>query len=298
MKKHKRTLARRQSLYGMAFMIPWCIGFALFFMIPLLQSVQFAFSKVQVESGGFKTIFAGIQNFRYVFRVQPDYTGNLVSSLVSFLYSLPIIIILSLMLALLLNQKFKGRLIARAIFFIPAIVTSGVVMSAFSSGDATAMAQGGTSAYFSGGIDYERILVSMGLPDLITNTLASYISQLSTLIWNCSIPTILFLSGLQAISPVLYEVSKVEGATAWEAFWFITFPQLSQIIIVSVAYTTIDLLTNSENPVMAQVYQLAFNQQNYDDSSAMLWGYFPIIGLIVGIMIGVISHISRKRWDI
>lgn len=296
--KRKRTLAKRQSMYGVCFMIPWGIGFILFFLIPIVQSIVFSFSKVQVETGGFKTIFVAFENYDYIFNVQPDYTGNLTGALGSFIYSMPIITVLSLLLALLLNQKFKGRLVARAIFFIPAIVTSGVVMSTLMQGDATTMVQGGSSAYFTGGIDYNKVLTSMGLPDIITDTLADYIADITTLIWNCSVPTILFLSGLQAIPDQLYEVSKVEGATAWEAFWFITFPQLSNILVVSVAYISIDLLTNSDNAVMTQVYNLAFNQQNYDTSSAMLWAYFPIIGLIVGVLIGIISFFSKKRWDV
>lgn len=295
--KKKKTLAKRQSMYGICFMIPWCIGFVLFFLIPIIQSITFSFSKVQVETGGFKTIFVALENFDYIFNVQPDYTGNLTTSLTSFIYSLPIITVLSLLLALLLNQKFKGRLVARAVFFIPAIITSGVVMSTLMQGDATTMVQGGSSAYFTGGIDYNKVLTSMGLPNIVTDTLAGYIAEISTLIWNCSVPTILFLSGLQAIPDQLYEVSKVEGATAWEAFWFITFPQLANILVVSVAYISIDLLTNADNAVMTQVYNLAFNQQNYDTSSAMLWAYFPIIGLIVGLLIGIISYFSRKRWD-
>lgn len=297
MKKHKLTLSGRQSIYGRLFILPWCIGFLLFFLIPLIQSISFSFSKVQVTESGFKTVFVGLKNYSYIWNVDPTYTSNLSSSLVSFLYSLPIIVVLSLLLALILNQKFRGRMAARAIFFIPAIVTSGVVMTVLMKGDGAAISQAGSSSYFSGGVNYKEALAAMGLPTVISGTLSKYISQISTLIWNCSVPSILFLSGLQSIPDQLYEVSKVEGATAWESFWFITFPQLAHIMVVTVAYISIDLLTNADNPLMIQAYNLAFNQQNYDDSSAMLWLYFPLVGLAVGLFIGIITYVSRKRWD-
>lgn len=297
MKKRRITLTERQSRYGQMFLVPWCIGFIIFFLIPFIQSIWFAFCKVQVTEKGFETIFVGLENFKYLIDVHPYYTGNLSTSLTSFLYSLPIIVILSLLLALILNQKFKGRMFVRAIFFIPAIVTSGVVMSVLMNGDAASLTQSSSNSYFSGGINYTEALAAMGLPTAISDILSKYISEISTLIWNCSVPSILFLSGLQSIPDQLYEVSKVEGATAWESFWFITLPQLAHIIVVSIAYVCIDLLTNADNPVMTMAYNLAFKQQNYDSSSAMLWIYFPLVGLVVGALIGIVSYISKKRWD-
>ena len=71
--KKKKTLAKRQSMYGICFMIPWCIGFVLFFLIPIIQSITFSFSKVQVETGGFKTIFVALENFDYIYLFQLCY---------------------------------------------------------------------------------------------------------------------------------------------------------------------------------------------------------------------------------
>ncbi len=304
MKKEKRrigSLEERQSRYGRLFVLPWVIGFILFFLIPLGQSILFSFSRVTISAEGFLTDFTGLTNFKFAFFEQPQYTDNLGVAILDFVTSLPIIVMLSLCIAVVLNQKFRGRVVARAIYFIPAIVASGVVMGVFTTDSAsTAMMEsgGGSQSMFTSAIDFEEILASLGLPDAVMGILTTYTSKISTLIWSCGVQIILFISGLQTIPESLYEASKIEGATSWEEFWFITFPMLSNILLMVTFYTTIDIFTNAENPVMEQAYNLILNQQNYDQSSAMLWAYFAIVGLVAALVFALVNYLFVRRWRV
>ena len=295
----KRTLEERLGRSGFLFTLPWLIGFAVFFAVPLLQSIMFSFSKVTIDTSGFITEWIGIANYKQVFTVDPHYFDNYKQSLSTFLYRVPIIIVLSFALAIILNQKFHGRLLARAIFFMPTIIASGVVMGAFSIDVAanSGISASGEGAYLGSAVDFGEILMDMGLPLTITETVSTYIEDISSLIWNCGIQIILFISGLQAIPPQLYEVSKVEGANGWEEFWFITFPMMTHILIVTLAYTIIDVMTSKENLLMSQAYRLITSNQTYDVSAAMLWGYFPIVGIIIAAAFLLINKTMVKRWN-
>ena len=295
----KRTLEERLGRSGFLFTLPWLIGFAVFFAVPLLQSIMFSFSKVTIDTSGFITEWIGIANYKQVFTVDPHYFDNYKQSLSTFLYRVPIIIVLSFALAIILNQKFHGRLLARAIFFMPTIIASGVVMGAFSIDVAanSGISASSDGAYFGSAVDFGEILMDMGLPLTITETVSTYIEDISSLIWNCGIQIILLISGLQAIPPQLYEVSKVEGANGWEEFWFITFPMMTHILIVALAYTIIDVMTSKENLLMSQAYRLITSNQTYDVSAAMLWGYFPIVGIIIAAAFLLINKTMVKRWN-
>ena len=295
----KRTLEARLGRSGFLFTLPWLIGFAVFFAVPLLQSIMFSFSKVTIDTSGFITEWIGIANYKQVFTGDPHYFDNYKQSLSTFLYRVPIIIVLSFALAIILNQKFHGRLLARAIFFMPTIIASGVVMGAFSIDVAanSGISASSDGAYFGSAVDFGEKLMDMGLPLTITETVSTYIEDISSLIWNCGIQIILLISGLQAIPPQLYEVSKVEGANGWEEFWFITFPMMTHILIVTLAYTIIDVMTSKENLLMSQAYRLITSNQTYDVSAAMLWGYFPIVGIIIAAAFLLINKTMVKRWN-
>ena len=118
----------KKSLYGFMFILPWIIGFSLFFLMPFVQSVVFSFSEVSITQNGFKTEFTGIENYRFIFFESAKYVDNLVSSFTGFIYKVPIIFVLSFIIAVVLNGDFRGRAFFRSLFFIPVIVSTGVVM--------------------------------------------------------------------------------------------------------------------------------------------------------------------------
>lgn len=297
MKKSRLSLQARKSLTGFGFVSIWVVGFIMFFLVPLIQSISFSFSKVKITTNGFALKFVGLKNYNYIFGEHPTFSDKLTGAFTSFCYSLPVIVALSLILAVILNQKFRGRLLARMVFFIPIIIVSGVVMEQFYSDvDSITMTTNSQSVYFGGGMDYETILQNMGIPQTVTDLMSRYISQITMLIWNCSVPTVLFLSGLQSIPAQLYEVSKVEGANPWEEFWFITFPMLGNILVVTVAFVAIDLFTNAQNEVISLAYYWIMDRQDYDRSSAMLWSYFALVSIVLILLFKCIHSFLLKKW--
>lgn len=298
-KKKVRSIEHRNARNGFYFILPWIIGITLFFISPLVQSILFSFCDVNLgDFGGLEFKFIGIDNFKRIFLINGGYTKNLTATLTYFVYSLPIIVILSLIFAIVLNQNFRGRLFARSLFFLPVIIASGVVMVLlFSSGygEPVSMSLGSSTSYSSEMIDFNSVLGQMGFSNEIIDFFSIYISKIFTLIWSIGVQIILFISGLQTIPAQLYEVSKVEGATKWEEFWYITIPMLGNIIFLVIVYTVVELCLSQDNKLVNIAYNL-MKVQNYGESSAMLWVYFLVTFGFVGIILLIYNKFCLKKW--
>lgn len=303
--KNKRSpsLERSMSRNGYLFILPWLLGFLIFFIYPMFMSIWYSFSNSSpiddINNGLLNYLsdkFVGLEYYKNIWLEDTSFTDNLSNSIFEFFYSLPIIIFLSLVFALVLNQKFRGRLFARAIFFIPVIVASGVVMT-YLNGDTNAQellnSPDGTNTMYTS-VSFSEMLMNMGLPTAITEQINNYISSIFSLVWSSGVQTILFLAGLQAISAQYYEVANVEGATKWETFWFVTFPMLTNVLILNVVYTAITIFTDNKNAVMMQAYEL-INKTNYNKSSAIMWCYFAILGIICALLYLIFSKLIKKN---
>ena len=117
------------------------------------------------------------------------------------------------------------------------------------------------------------------------------------MIWNCGIQTVLFISGMQTIPPLLYEVSKVEGATKWEEFWFVTIPCLGNTIVLVIVYSVIEFCVSTSNAVIQQAYTVLQKQQIYHVSAAMLWLYFLIVACMIGLIFYLFNRLCLKKWQ-
>lgn len=295
-KKRMRGIESLKSMYGRIFLIPWLVGLALFFIFPLLQSFAFSFLDVGITVGGLKLDFLKFENFNYVWREDPSFTANLKASLGEILYRFPLTICLSLFLAIILNEKFVGRTAFRAVYFMPVIIATGVVMKLILSTrvhDAETM--GMATSLAEEMIKIDDIVNLLDLPAEITEIITSAVNAIMNLIWDTGIQTVLFISGMQSIPELLYEVSKVEGANRWQEFWFITFPMLVRVLMVVAIFTLLEIMTSTSNKVMGAAYNF-MESQKYGVSSAMLWSYFIIIGLILGIIFIIYSKANR-RWN-
>ena len=206
MKRRSRSLERRNSRYGRLFVLPWEIGLALFFLYPLTQSVLWSFSDVAWKDGELQVIFAGLKHYRNILFVDGNYTYFLTDEIRSFCLSLPLIVILSLIFALILNMKLPGRMIARGIFFLPVIIASDVVIKMlFANGNA---GPDSATVYTSDLIDLDLVLRDLGMPEKIVSLFSGVIGNIFDLIWKCGIQTVLFIAGLQTIPDALYEVAR------------------------------------------------------------------------------------------
>lgn len=294
-KKRKGGLEAARNRMGYTFVVHWLLGFALFFLYPLVNSIWYSFNDVTVNAGSIDTKYIGWEHFRVLLQVNPNYVDNLSSSVLMMLYSLPIIISLSLILAVLLNLKFKGRTIFRAICFLPVIMTNSAVMNQL-NGDYVSMPLFSSGEEGVGIIDYMGIIEQLNLPEGLNPILVFLLSNTINLIWSCGVQTILFLSGLQSISPSFYEVSKIEGANKWDEFWLITVPSLRNIIMLVIIYTMIELFVDSNNVLVSTAYNNMTNQK-FGQSSAMLWMYFVVVIILIGLVLSLYQRFCMKRWE-
>lgn len=295
--KKPKGVESLKSRYGRLFVLPWEIGLVLFFIVPLFKSIYYSLCNVSLTNDGIATSFVGFEHYDYIINKHPEYLKTLQTVLVEFLTQLPIILALSLILAIILNQKFVGRIVARAIFFMPVIIATGVIIEIMTSqqiGISLVASTGGDTQYGSM-IDFDSILKNLGLPEEINELIAEYIGNTFNLLWSCGIQIVLFIAGLQTIPDQLYEVSKVEGASKWEEFWYITIPMLGQTILLVGVYTMIDLFTKDAG-VMGMAFAL-MSQATYDVSSAMLWLYMLVVGGLLALIIGIYSKLCLKKWS-
>ncbi|MBQ7725951.1 MAG: sugar ABC transporter permease, partial [Clostridia bacterium] len=222
-----------------------------------------------------------------------DYNKNLVSAMTSLLYKVPVIIIASLFFAMLLNAKFRGRTFVRAVFFLPVIIASGVVIEIINSDTfATSLitaSEGMESTVKASSYGLTSLLIDMGLGEQVVGYFSTVSSNLYDLMWRTGIQMIIFLAALQSISPALYEASSIEGASGWENFWMVTVPMIGPMILINVVYTIIDTFTDASNVVMTQISSV-FTDQQYDRAAAMSWVYFLLIGLILAVVLWIGSR--------
>ena len=245
----------------------------------------------------YRTLWVGLKNYNYIVNEHTDYLNWLSKSVTNFVYSLPIIVLLSMVLALLLNQKFKGRLFFRALYFMPVIIASGVVIELISGMAGDDMTSSAVSESVSGGMfSVQDVIAILDMPPQIAEYIQKIISNIFDLIWNSGIQTVLFLAGLQSIPSTLYEASKVEGATKWEEFWFITFPMLSNVTLLVMVYTMVELFVSNSTVMVVKVYSL-MRAAVYDETSAMMWFYFLAVGAIMGFLVFIYKKFLQNRWN-
>ncbi len=298
MKKKKHAgVERLKSRYGLLFVAPFIVGLLLFFVFPLLSSVQYMFSNISFEPGNTVITWTGLENIKYVLFEDPYFINNVVKGFSTFAYSFPLILVVSLVMALILVQKFRGRILFRGISFMTVIIASGVVIEyvlRYQGSDITGA--GVETSIMEDMIDVESILTVLGLPTQISGYFQVVLNSIMTVIWNSGIQTLLFISGLQAIPDQMYEVSKVEGATKWEEFWFVTFPMLSKILVLVSAFTVVELFTAKTDRVVSSAYTM-MQSQNYHESTAMLWIYFLIVGVVIALLYIPFHKFCLKRWE-
>lgn len=295
-KTKKKGLENLKSKYGLMFISPWIIGLLLFFLFPIGQSIYYSFSSIQLTSNGIITSFLGLDNYDFIMNKHPLYLSALVESLVSMAYTLPAILVVSLVLALILNKKFAGRTFFRCLYFLPVIIASGVVVDLLFSVTSSDISSVGVDASVSANmVDFTEIIAKLELPVQISKYISVVMDEIVNIIWGTGVQIILFISGLQSIPDLLYEVAKVEGCTKWEEFWFITLPMLSRVMVLVIVYTVVELLTAKSNPLMALLIKTLSNLE-YGTGAAMAWLYFLIVGVALGIIMYLIDRFWSRRW--
>ena len=288
-------MARRDRL-GYAFIAPFLIGFLFLIAIPIVQSVIFSFHDIQIVESGYTLVPKGLENYRYILLVNTAFRAKMVESFQMTVRDTLIVVPFSFFAALILHKPFHGRTLARAIFFLPVVVSSGVfavmdantVINMVLSRD-PAVSTGSLEATESA-LAFVNTLFAGSLPAEITQFVAAATGNISGIVAKSGIQIILFLGGLNTISPSIYESSNMEGATAWVNFWKITFPMSGPYILLNVVYTVIDSFTNINNPLIKSIWNDLTGLKNFGVASASAWLYFILIFAVLGVTFALISR--------
>lgn len=290
-------MRQRRSVTGLLFVMPFVIGLLLFILRPMITSIQMSFSKVNLNgaAGGFSMEFVGWANFLQALTIDKDFNRLLTESVRDTLIDGVCIIIFSLIIAVILNRKFPGRGAVRAIFFMPVILASGVVLGMEKSNMLLQGIQDLQSAS-------TNTTITTTVQELLLGALGNTASDLIQLIMNIinhfydivvasSIQTVIFLSALQTINPSIYEAAEMEGCGAWEKLWKITIPLLSPMILVNWIYTIIDRFIRADNQLMTKILDCITETLDYGFSSAMAWIYCLCMVALIGISALIISRV-------
>ena len=292
---------RRKELYGYGFIALWFVGSIYFFIAPLIQSLTYSFHQTKIVTGGMQMSIPGFKNYYNAFRKDQYYVPALTNMIKDTLLNTPLIIVFSVFIAVILNQKFKGRTAARAIFFLPVIIATGPVIDIINGNMSTGGYAGGSeqfSTMFETNLvdDLLNFLGIYNISDRLTNIISTLTSDIMNLIWKCGIQIILFLSALQGIPYSAKEAASMEGATSWEYFWKITVPYISPMLIAALVYTIVDSFVDPSNDVMTLVLNQS-KQWEHGYSAAMAWAYFAIIGAILAVVLAVINRFVYYEVD-
>ncbi|GHU51101.1 lactose ABC transporter permease [Clostridia bacterium] len=292
------TIKQRRARNGLLFILPWLIGFLWFYIRSFAQSIQFSLSDITVnmQVGGYTLRYAGLKYYDYLFSVHGSFKQVFADSIVEILIDIPLIIFFSLFMAVMLNGKFRGCTFSRVIFFLPVVLNSQAISNALGlaqstmSGGITTSSSIILSSAVDGGHDlgyYLYIFSQLGIPAPLINYVLGAVSRVTEVITASGVQIVLFLAGLQAIDPALYEVSKIEGATSYETFWKVTMPMVSPIIVTCIVYTVVDAFAKSG--LLDLSYATTFNEINYPLGSAISLVGTVAMCLILWIICSVIS---------
>ncbi len=296
------SLDRKKSRAGWIFVMPFVIGLVVLYLPILFNSVLLSFQ----EYIGTNVSFVGFENYKAALLDDTDFTQILVGGLLEIALNIPAIVFLSLFLAILLNQKMVGRAAFRAILFVPVILSTGLIDGMLSSTGAAAGASGSIDQGLQGESATDQIISAADITVLFSNMkigtgLVKYITDLVNDIYNivndAGVQILIFLAGLQSISPAIYESCSIDGATTWETFWKVTFPMISPMILVNSIYTVIDSFTKADNSVMSYI-QSYYSSKSQTIATAMAWVYFLIVVAIVAVVAALIkTFVFYQRRD-
>lgn len=278
--------SRLNQNVGIVFSLPLLVGLVVFFLPTVFMGIRFAFSAVSV-SGGLKLTFTGMTNLKYALRVDPNYFQLVWEDLSGLLTTLPIVVIFSLFVAVLLNSKVWGKGAFRVIFFLPVIACVGMLAAANSNlvmetmANEAADTENTTLAAMS---DITTMLEHLSFSPGLIEFVSGAANNIMDIVNRSGVQILIFLAGIQSISPSIYESANVEGASGWEVFWKITLPMISPMIIANVLFTFVDSITRSNTRLISYVQNMAFGRAEYGYAAAMSWFHYFCLLLMLGIL--------------
>ncbi|MFB6367250.1 carbohydrate ABC transporter permease [Paenibacillus elgii] len=281
---------RRETKTFYLFISPWLFGAAVFTLYPILYSLYISFTEYNIIS---PPKWAGLQN--YAKMLQDDLFWRGVNTTVLFtIFSVPLQLLLSLFLALLVNQKIPFKRFFRTAIYFPSMI-SGVAMSlvwlwVFNSKI--------------GMFNWALGLVGIEGPKWLEDSNWALAAMVIMTMWSAGAGMVIFLAGLQGVPPILYEAAKIDGVTRWQSLWRITLPMISPVVLFQLIMGMIDsfqvftqafVMTKGGPHYATQFYvyylwQNGFKFFKMGYASAMAW----LLLIVIMLMTFLIMRVSRK----
>lgn len=270
---------RRNLTLGLAFISPWILGFLLFTLYPVVSSIFYSFCDYDVLS---KPVWIGTLNYRDMF-TDSVFWKSLYNTLFFAAIALPLGLMVSLMVAVLLNQSVKGRSFFRAVFFLPSLVP--MVASAM----IWLWILNGNFGLLNHGL---KLIGIRNPPQWLADPAWTKPSLILMSLWGVGNAMVIYLASLQDVPRSLYESADLDGATFWRKFWHITLPMISPVIYFNLIMGIIGSLQVFAQPYImlggggpdrsalfyaVYLYQNAFEYRQMGYACAMAWVLFIII---------------------
>lgn len=288
--KLRLSLQTRRDIAGYLFMSPFIIGFIAVYLVPFIESIIFSLSELVITRTGYELNYVGLENYEYALTVHPDFVRVFTETTMRMISDVPFVLAFSFFVAMILNEKFRGRALFRTIFFLPVILGAGIVLQ-LEERDFMTRLLGLSPDDFDGAAQAARGFIGqMQLPEDFISFISDGAARIKDIVRASGVQILIFLAGLQSVPTSLYEVARVEGATAWESFWKVTLPLMSPLVLTTIVYTVIDTFTAPYNEINDLITSTAFGGAGYGASTAMAWLYLGAVALFLVITIGLLSR--------
>ncbi len=288
-------LARRESRSGLLFIAPWILGFLVFSLGPMIASLYLSFCKYDLH----RLECVGAENYRRLLTSDPLFWRSLQNTILYVVFSVPLGLAGSLLIAILLNQNVRGQRVFRTFFYLPSLVPAVA-----------------SSLLWLWVLNSENGLLNYGLmflgvphrscPRWLEDPAWTLPAFVLMSLWGIGgAKMIIFLAGLQGISESYYEAAHIDGASNWQKFLYITLPMLSPTIFFNLilgiigsfqVFTSAYVMT-SGGPSNASLFYVlylfrnAFEYFKLGKASAMAWILFA---LLLGFT--VVQFKNARRW--
>ena len=281
------SFQRRGVLTCLLFVSPWLVGAAGFFLYPLFYSLRLSFGVIENPATQ-KVVFAGFENFRVAFMEDARFFPMLLSIAKDTLINTPLIVVFALFIATLLSKDIRGKGLFRSVFFLPVILGTGFVMQQLlgvqMNADAVEVARG---------ILLPEKVVRFLNPG-VTQVNLEFLSRVTLVLWKSGVQIIIFLAGLQAIPRSFYEAARVDAATEWECFWFISLPMMAPTLLLGAVYTIVAGFLDTSNEMLGYIHELGFQWSQFEYASAVSWLYFLFVILVLAALFLLLNPATKR----
>lgn len=289
MRKNFWTLKRKESMNGYLFLLPWIIGTLLLFIYPLFDSLRLSFTE-QIM-GTDESVWVGLENYKTALTGDATYLSHYISNVTNLLKTVPFVNIFSLLIAVMLNRKFKGRTVFRAIFFLPVILGSGFAMHSYLNQTYNGNAMEVAKEF----LIPREVAIYIGAK--ATALVSEFLDLISSILWKSGVPIVIYLAALQGVPSTLYEAARVDAATEWEMFWLITLPLITPNMLLNLVYTVIDSFNDSTNWLLQYINGKSFGDMEFNYAAAMSWLFFIWIIVLIAVIFLIMRPFVNRAKD-